>query len=330
METMTKQKNRLSFRMEKRADRYQLYFYDEIRKYGDFNWETWDYDESETSADMVKLQLDEIPDGSTIEVHVNSPGGEVGEGITIYNLLKQKSAAGNEIIGYVDGYAYSVAMNITMACDEIHMGLGTTMLLHYPWSVCAGNANELRAFAEQLDALGNASVQLYLARAKNITEKQLREMMEKETILDPETCLKYGFCDIIDEYEKKDKEPPESRQTLNQLKQAVFACQQAVKAIEGLHKSEPKHEMVPVANVTNVKYGISTAADCSNAINSATVQLAEEQDPETPETEPEKPEAEPEEKTTEKSGDDIDPAEETAKQTMCNTFIQAIRQMSAK
>ncbi len=277
--------------MEKRADAdtYKLFFYDEIRKKGDFNWETWDYDESETSAEMVRLQLDEIPDGATIEVHVNSPGGEVGEGVTIYNLLRQKSANGCKIIGYVDGYAYSVAMDIVMACDEIHMGLGTTMFLHYPWSYCAGNAEELRAFADQLDALGDASVQLYMARAKNISKKQLREMMAKETCLDPEACLKYGFCDVIDKYEKdEDDEEPEEKPSVNQMKQAVFACQQARLALESLQKVEPKQK-------TGSK-------------------------PE-PKTEPEG------EKPAEGPADNIDQKPE---QTMCSTFIHAIRQMNAK
>lgn len=294
MTALNKQKSRLTYRMEKRADVYKLFFYDEIRKYGDFNWETWDYDESETSAEMVKLQLDEIPNGAKIEVHVNSPGGEVGEGVAIYNMLRQKSADGCEIIGYVDGYAYSVAMDITMACDEIHMGLGTSMFLHFPWSVCAGNAEELRAFADQLDALGDASVQLYLARAKNITEEELRGMMAKETCLDPEKCLEFGFCDVIDTYEKKEEKEPPKEKAVNQLKQAVFACQQAKLALEGLQKVEAPQEEPP--------------------------EDEQKQEPE--------PAEEPDgEKPAEDSTDDID---QEPKQTMCNTFIEAIRQMNAK
>lgn len=178
---------------------HKLYVYDEVRAKGKFNWETWNYEESETSAKYFRDQLDAIPDGETIELHVNSVGGEVGEGVTIYNLLRQKANAGCRLIGYVDGMAYSVAMDIIMACDEIHMGLGTSMFLHNPWTIAEGNADQLRSVADQLDALAEASLQLYFSRSKNITEDDLRQMMKKETMLAPNTCLEYGFCDFVGE-----------------------------------------------------------------------------------------------------------------------------------
>lgn len=181
---------------------HKLYFYDEIKAQGDFNWMTWDYDESETSAKFVKKMLDSIPAGDVVEVHINSLGGEVGEGVTIYNLLRQKSMEGCLIRGHVDGYAYSAAMTIAMACDEIHMGLGTSMLIHHPWGMAAGNAVQLRGYADQLEALGEASLQLYFARSRDIGEDDLRGMMDAETVMDPETCLKLGFCDVVDRYEK--------------------------------------------------------------------------------------------------------------------------------
>lgn len=171
---------------------------------GDFNWETWDFDESETSAKYFRDRLDEIPDGDEIELHVNSAGGEVGEGVTIYNLLRQKSGNGSRIVGYVDGMAYSVAMDIIMACDEIHMGQGTSMFLHNPWTCAQGNAAQLRAIADQMDALAEASCQLYVDRAQGkATAEDVKAMMDKETLLDPQSCLSYGFCDIVDTFQAK-------------------------------------------------------------------------------------------------------------------------------
>lgn len=183
---------------------HKLYVYDEVRANGKFNWETWNYEQSETSAKYFRDKLDAIPDGETIELHVNSVGGEVGEGVTIYNLLRQKSNAGSRLIGYVDGMAYSVAMDIIMACDEIHMGLGTSMFLHNPWTIAEGNADQLRSVADQLDALAEASLQLYFSRSKNLTEDDLRQMMQKETMLAPNTCLEYGFCDFVGEEKEED------------------------------------------------------------------------------------------------------------------------------
>lgn len=215
-EKMKEAQHRTRFRFEQMADSpgraHKLYVYDEVRAEGKFNWSTWDYEESETSAKYFRDQLDAIPDGEAIELHVNSAGGEVGEGVTIYNLLRQKSNAGSRLVGYVDGMAYSVAMDIIMACDEIHMGLGTSMFLHNPWTVASGNADQLRSMADQLDALADASLQLYLSRSKKLTEEELRQMMQRETMLAPDACLNYGFCDFVGEAGADGNNPREGGQ----------------------------------------------------------------------------------------------------------------------
>lgn len=223
-------KNGLIYFFQQAEDVYKLFLYDTVSKYGEFDWKTWSYKESETSAKYFRDQLDAIPDDSIIELHINSAGGEVGEGVTIYNLLKQKAQKGTLIIGYIDGYAYSVAMDIAMACDEIHMGLGTSMLLHYPWAYAAGNAKQLRSVADQLDALGTASVGLYMARAKDLTEEDLREMMDAETTLDPETCLKYGFCDVIDTYSKEPDDPQQKyEEKIRQMQQELIETREQLR-----------------------------------------------------------------------------------------------------
>ena len=210
--------------------KHLLYIYDSVRKRGNFNWQTWQYDDSETSAKHFRDCLDAIPSGEEIELHVNSVGGEVGEGVTIFNLLKQKGEQGNKITAYVDGMAYSVAMDIVMAASEIHMGLGTTMFLHNPWMYCEGNAEQLRNYAEQLDALSAASRQLYLARSNGkIDEQTLQELMEKETMLDPQTCMQYGFCDVIDDFkaeEDDEEEDDDKDEIIQELRNQLFRQQE--------------------------------------------------------------------------------------------------------
>lgn len=214
---------------------HKLYVYDSVRAKGDFNWETWEREQSETSAKYFRDRLDEIPDGETIELHVNSAGGEVGEGVAIFNLLKQKRDAGSTIIGYVDGMAYSVAMDIIMAATEIHMGLGTTMFLHNPWMFAAGNAEQLRNYADQLDAMAIASQQLYLSRSGGkISQDELAEMMAMETMLDPETCMKYGFCDVIDDFEGSDPEPEDPAAALQELRNELFRQQEINRMLQNL------------------------------------------------------------------------------------------------
>lgn len=193
-------KNVTKFRFEQLAggSAYKLYVYDNVTAYGDFNWETWDYDDSETSANYFREQLTQIADTAEIELHVNSYGGDVKEGIAIYNLLKQHGA---HKTCYVDGFAYSIASVICLACDKIIMGLGTSMLIHNMSMSVYGNAEMLRKCADDLDILMESNRQIYMARAKNITEEELADMMDKETYLTPEQCLEYGFCDEVGTYQ---------------------------------------------------------------------------------------------------------------------------------
>lgn len=237
------EKHKMKYRFEQSAHVYKLYVYDDVSAQGKFNWETWEYDDSETSAKYFRDRLNEIPDGAEIELHVNSAGGEVGEGVAIYNLLVQKKKAGSRIVGYVDGMAYSAAMDIIMACGEIHMGYGTSMFLHNPWTYASGNAEYLRGVADQLDALADASAQLYMSRAKNLEEDELKEMMRKETMLAPDTCKKYGFCDFVGEGEGPDDDPddPVSNDRdlqLQQLKDQLYRQKQINQMIMGLGSKE--------------------------------------------------------------------------------------------
>ncbi|WP_307993798.1 head maturation protease, ClpP-related [uncultured Intestinibacter sp.] len=214
---------KLKYRFNQLAgtNKHQLYIYDEVTEYGTFNWNTWEYEESETSANYFREQLDKIPDTDEIELFVNSYGGSVKEGIAIYNMLKRKKC---KKCCFVDGFAYSVASIICLACDKIIMGLGTSMMIHDMWVRCEGNAKELRKQADDLDTLMESNRKIYLERAKNLTEEQLIEMMEKETILTPEQCLEYGFCDEISNEKQADEKQllEAEKNNLLQMKNDLF------------------------------------------------------------------------------------------------------------
>ena len=118
-------------------------------------------------AQFFRKALAEIPDSATVELHINSYGGSVKEGIAIYNQLKQKKC--KEIVAYVDGFAYSVASVIMQAADRRIMGLGTSLLIHNMWLSVAGNAAELRKAADDLDVLMESnSVVLQIKRALDL------------------------------------------------------------------------------------------------------------------------------------------------------------------
>lgn len=192
----TKSKTNFCFQQAADPTVHLLYIYDDVTAYGDWNWNTWEFEESETSAKYFRDQLASIPEDHIVELHINSNGGSVKEGVTIYNLLKQ---SGCHVKGIVDGVAYSVAFVILQACDERIMGVGTTALIHEPWVETAGNARELRKTADDLDVLTASNRKIFLERS-NMDEQQLTDMMEAETFLTPDDCLEYGLIDKIEDY----------------------------------------------------------------------------------------------------------------------------------
>lgn len=198
---------RMYFAMKKQKDDvHQIYLYDEVTEIGNFNWETWSYEESETSAKRFQQMLDEIPEDGKIELYINSCGGSVKEGTAIFNQLKRHKAYKT---GYVDGAGHSIAFTILQACDWRVMGEGTSALIHEPWTAVAGNARQLRDEADNLDALTQSSISLFMNRAKNITEKELRKMLEKETMLTPDMALEYGLIDEIGGKKEENPADPE-------------------------------------------------------------------------------------------------------------------------
>lgn len=220
---MKTSKTKFRFEQMEGESTHKLYIYDDVTAYGDFNWETWDYDDAETSANYFRQQLEEIPETAEIELHVNSNGGDVKEGIAIYNLLKHHGA---HKTCYVDGFAYSIASVICLACDRIVMGLGTSMLIHNMAMYAYGNAETLRKYADDLDTLMESNRKIYMERAKNLTEEQLAEMMDKETFLTPEQCLEYGFCDEIGSYQADGEQiRQQENKIIQQLRQQLNGVQ---------------------------------------------------------------------------------------------------------
>lgn len=178
---------------------YKIFLYDDIKS-KNYSWfSTMD---AETSAKKIAAKLEEIPDGTTIELHINSNGGEAKEGVAIYNSLVNKKA---KKIAYIDGVAYSAAFLPALACDKIIMGLGTTALVHNMWAIVQGNAADLRKEADNLDKMMAANRGIFMSRYKG-TEEELIKLIESEEILTPKECVALGFADEIRKLQKVDPE----------------------------------------------------------------------------------------------------------------------------
>ena len=171
-----------------------LYIYSEVESDG-VNYFTGEEIKSETSAKHFKEELDKLGNVSQINVYINSKGGDVGEGIGIYSQLKRHKA---HKTAYIDGYACSVASVIPMACDEVVISPPATMMIHPAWSIAMGNAAELRKCADDLDKITESTKQAYLLKSGGkISAAKLTELMNAETWLTAQECIKYGFADRL-------------------------------------------------------------------------------------------------------------------------------------
>jgi len=230
---------------QKAENLHLLYIYDDVSATGKFNWNTWEYDDSETSAKFFREELAKISEGGEIELHINSNGGSVKEGTAIYNQLVQHESRKT---GYVDGVAHSVAFLILQACDKRVMGLGTSALIHNMWMQCEGNATQLRKYADDLDAMMESNRKVFLKRA-TITEQRLMELMEVETYLTPQQCLDYGLIDEISGEADQNAINQLNLTRINQLQREVTNQKQLreeiAQLIKNVHQSKPLPEPTP-------------------------------------------------------------------------------------
>jgi ATP-dependent Clp endopeptidase proteolytic subunit ClpP len=134
-------------------------------------------------------------DAKTINVRINSPGGNVFDGAAMFNALKKKKA---KIITHVDGIAASYASVLAMAGEEVHMAKNAFMMIHDPWTIAIGDAAEMRKQAEILDKIGEVIARNY-ADKTGAQMDEIRALMEEETWFTAEEAKEIGLVDIIDD-----------------------------------------------------------------------------------------------------------------------------------
>lgn len=163
-----------------------------INIYGDIT--SWDWFESDVSSYTLSKQLEALPSTiAKVNVYINSYGGEVAEGLAIYNALKRHKA---KVVTYCDGFACSIASVIFMAGDERVMSNASLLMIHNAWTFAQGNSKELRKQADDLDVITQASVNAYMSSV-NITEKELKKMLDNETWLASAEALEKGFATSV-------------------------------------------------------------------------------------------------------------------------------------
>lgn len=146
------------------------------------------------TAKAFRDELAKVKGAKTLHVYVNSPGGDVFEAQAIHTQLTRHGA---RKIMHVDGEASSAASLIVMAGDERRMARGAMMMIHEPWGMAIGPADDLRHTAEMLDKLTGEYAAEY-ARASGMRDARVRELMKAETWMTADEALDLGFVDEVD------------------------------------------------------------------------------------------------------------------------------------
>lgn len=228
--------------IKQEAKSLDIYLYDDIVPDGE-DWWTGEKIESETSANHVQKVLEDAGDIDAINLYINSYGGDVKEGLAIYNQL-QRSKAYKTV--YIDGFACSIASVIAMAGDKVIMGANTLMMIHNASMGAFGTSADLRKAADDLDVINTAAISSYKAKAGDkLDDKTLQSLLDNSTWLTPEQCIQYGLADEI--ANKVEPAVNAANQRLEQAKQTMMAViknkvNPAAKVPENMQKQKTNAE----------------------------------------------------------------------------------------
>jgi ATP-dependent Clp endopeptidase proteolytic subunit ClpP len=156
-----------------------VYLYDEVGNYG-------------VSAKDFVNDL-KLLKGRDIYLHINCVGGEVFDGMAIYNTLKKYKG---KVTAYIEGIAASMGSIIPLAADEIIMSENSLYMIHNAWGGAMGEADDMRKTATLLDKLSSEIANIYTKKT-GLPLSQIEDMMDEETWFNSEEALEYGFIDRI-------------------------------------------------------------------------------------------------------------------------------------
>lgn len=155
----------------------------------------------QSSYDMAK-ELNEIPEGYEIVVHVNSNGGELKEGLGIYNTLKSR----DKVTTICEGFAASAGSLIFCAGQTRIMQPASLLFIHQASMAAEGNSDDFAKASEDLKIVTDAAVAAYREAGVSVPDEQLYAMLRAETWITPEDAVVMGFATEIGEPENEEGE----------------------------------------------------------------------------------------------------------------------------
>jgi ATP-dependent protease ClpP protease subunit len=138
--------------------------------------------------------LASIPPDREITIGINSEGGNVQDGLGIYNAIRARS---DKITCRVDGYACSIASVLAVAGGTTVCPKTSVWMIHDPWSMAQGNADDMRKAADMLEAHAETLLAAYCYKTGKSAD-EIRAIMKAETWLSGEKAAEFGFANLVD------------------------------------------------------------------------------------------------------------------------------------
>ena len=168
------------YEIKNQSGHVDLMIYDEIGGWG-------------ISAQQFARDLSSLGRVTKITARIHSPGGDVFEGMAIYNLIKGHPA---HKVCHIDGLAASMASVIAMAFDEIIMPENAMMMIHKPWGGTIGDADDMRKYADLLDKVESTLIGAYKTKT-GLSDEELQVLLADETWLTGTEAVAKGFADTL-------------------------------------------------------------------------------------------------------------------------------------
>ena len=176
-----------------------LFVYGEIVQEKSVDW--WTGEESQTDVGLMdfKEQLDSIGNVQTLNIYINSPGGDVFTASTMISMLQRVKDKGTTINAYVDGLSASAASFLMMVADNINLYKNSTVMIHKPMSFAFGNANDMQKTIDVLNKIEESVMMpMYMNKSK-VDEEEIKSLIDAETWLSAKEMDKYFNVTILDE-----------------------------------------------------------------------------------------------------------------------------------
>ena len=191
-----------NYRIENKTNKEPtIYIYDEISYWG-------------ISAEEIIQDIDALDDSLTLHIRYNTPGGNIFDGLSIFNAIRRYKG---KTISHIDGLAASISSVMALASDEVRIAENATFMIHRPWSIVIGMEEDFLKEADILHQEGDIIAKEYITKSKK-SEKEILDLMKAETwYIGGQKAVDAGFADFVED------EDGERKESLKTFDLSVFA-----------------------------------------------------------------------------------------------------------